>query len=281
MPDALSAADIQDKFIDANGIKTRYLEMGSGQPVVLIHGGGAGADSFGNWRYTLPLYAKHCRAIAVDMLGFGKNEKPDPATFTYSQDARNKHMADFIEALGAGPVHLIGNSMGGSTSTGVAVNRPDLVRKVVLMGSGGIKMKMSEELMAIMKYDYTVEGMRKIVKGLTNPRFNADESLVKYRHELSNRPDVKAAYDATMGWLAEQGGLYYDESFIAKVSHPTLVVHGKNDKVVPLSSAYRFLELIDRSWGYIVPDCGHWAMMEHPEDFARVTLNFLLNDAVK
>jgi len=63
---------------------------------------------------------------------------------------------------------------------------------------------------------------------------------------------------------------------MARVSRPALVVNGKLDQVVPLASAYRLLELLERSWGYIIPNCGHWAMIEHPEDFGAATTRFLL-----
>lgn len=267
------------RFVDAGGIRTHYAEAGSGAPIILIHGGGAGADCVGNWRSSLHLFAKRGRAIAVDMVGFGQTDKPDPAKFVYSQPNRNKHMVSFIEALGLKGVNLIGNSMGGATSIGVAVERPDLVNRVVLMGSAGVRMTISDELKSIVNYDYTTEGMRKIVRGLTNPDFAVNEDLVSYRHALSIAPDVKAAYNATMGWIRENGGLHYEEDYIRRVKVPALVVNGKSDKVVPLSCAYRLLELIDNSWGYIIPHCGHWAMMEHPTDFAGVALNFLLDGA--
>ena len=102
-----------------------------------------------------------------------------------------------------------------------------------------------------------------------------DEDLIDYRHQLSIQPDTRAGYSATIGWIKEQGGLYYEEDFIRRVDVPTLVVGGKNDLVVPPELAFRFLELIDNSWGYILPNCGHWAMLEHPDDFTAETARFL------
>ena len=128
-----------------------------------------------------------------------------------------------------------------------------------------------------MNYDYTTDGMLRIVRGLTNPDFRFDEELVNYRHGLSIQDDTKRAYNAVMGWIREQGGLYYEEDYISRVTQETLVVNGKLDKVVPLSSAYKLLELIENSWGYILPGCGHWAMIEKPVEFTAATLSFLNN----
>ena len=268
----------EGKYLDAGGIKTHYIEQGEGIPTILIHGGGAGADSWGNWRGSLPIFAEKTRAIAIDLVGFGRSDKPDPTDFVYSQDARDQQLADFIEALDSGPVNLVGNSTGGLTSIGAALLKPELVNKVVLMGSAGIETGVNEPLKALTEYDFTPKGMRRIISSLANPDFPISDDLITYRHQLSIDPGVRSGYSAFMGWIESQKGLHRPEEFIAQLKHKTLVVHGKQDMVVPLSSGNRLLELIDNSTGYIVPHCGHWAMMEYPELFARITLDFLLND---
>ncbi len=274
---ALDIDGAESRYIDVNGVNTHYYEAGAGEALILLHGGGAGADGFGNWRGCLADFAEHFHVYAIDMIGFGFTDKPDPQDYSYTQQARNEHIIATIEALGLSSVNLIGNSMGGSTSMGVAIERPDLVDKLVLMGSAGVRAPISDELKSIMNYDYTREGMVKIVRGLTNPHFQFDEELVNYRHALSIQDDTKRAYNAVMGWIREQGGLYYKEEYIARITHETLVVNGKLDLVVPLSSAYKLLELIKNSWGYIIPDCGHWAMIEKPVEFTAAALSFLSN----
>lgn len=276
--DAENIEGAQSQFIDVNGISTHYYEAGSGDPLVLLHGGGAGADAYGNWRGCLQDFAKHFHIYAIDMIGFGFTDKPDPASFSYTQTTRVDHVGGFIQKLGLSNVNLIGNSMGGITSMGVSIENTDRVNKIVLMGSAGIKAPISDELKSIMNYDYTAAGMEKIVRGLTNPNFNFDPDIVSYRHQLSVDSATRAAYDAIMGWIREQQGLFYEEDYIARVSKPTLVVNGKLDKVVQLDCAYKLLELIKNSTGYILPDCGHWAMIEYPDKFARNTLSFLLNE---
>ena len=262
-------------YIDVHGVNTHYYEAGAGEALILLHGGGAGADSFGNWRGCLARFAEHYHVYAVDVIGFGCTDKPDPEHYSYTQQARNQHIIAVIETLGLASVNLIGNSMGGCTSMGVAIERPDLVNKLVLMGSAGVRAPITDELKSIMNYDYTTDGMVRIVRGLTNPEFRFDEELVNYRHGLSIQDDTRQAYNAVMGWIREQGGLYYEEDYIASVTQETLVVNGKLDKVVPLSSAYKLLELINNSWGYIIPGCGHWAMIEKPAQFIAASLSFL------
>jgi len=214
--------------------------------------------------------------IAIEMPGFGQTAKPDPATYDYSQPSRNLHLAAFIEALAPGTaVNLVGNSMGGSTALGVAVERPELVRRLVLMGSAGLNSEITPALLPVIQYDFTLDGMRRLIGALTGAGFVVDEQLVEYRHRLSIEPATRTAYQHIMGWIRAQGGLCYPDDYIRRVRAPTLVVNGKDDVVVPLANAWRFLELIENSWGYLIPHCGHWAMLEAADDFARTTRAFL------
>jgi 2-hydroxy-6-oxo-6-(2'-aminophenyl)hexa-2,4-dienoate hydrolase len=266
----------ESKAVDAGGLATHYIEAGSGDPVVLLHGGGAGADCRSNWFKTMPQFADRFHVFAIDLLGFGHTARPDPSSFAYTQDARIDHIVAAIEALRVGPVHLVGNSMGGATTIGVAVKRPDLVRKVVLMGSGGLTSgPMNPSLLAVVNYDFTREGMVKLCRALANPAFDIDPAMIEYRLNLSTDPATRTAYSATMAWVKQQGGLHYEHEFIRRIQAPTLVVNGKDDKVAPLSNALTFLELIANSWGYIIPHCGHWAMLEYPDDFASEVTRFL------
>jgi 2-hydroxy-6-oxo-6-(2'-aminophenyl)hexa-2,4-dienoate hydrolase len=167
--------------------------------------------------------------------------------------------------------------MGGATAIGVAAERPELVSCLVLMGSAGVTRHLPPVLKPLIHYDFTREGMVALMRILCTERFKIDDEMVDYRYAGAIQPETRRAYGEIMGWVRQAGGLYYEDDFIRQVSAPTLIVNGKQDKVVPLSDAMRLLELIPRSWAYFIPDCGHWAMLEHPRDFARATLNFLDN----
>lgn len=277
-------SEISSHHVDIDGISTHYLACGADNlpALVLIHGGGAGASSRSNWSHLLPVFARNYRCIAVDMVGFGETGKPDPDSYTYSQDNRVRHLCGFVEALEIGPAPLIGNSMGGATALGVAMARPELVSALVLMGSAGLNTELSPALRPILNYDFTLEGMRRLVGGLTGSRYSASEEIIQSRYEDSLKPDTRAAYQQIMAWIGQQGGLFYPEEDIARVKTQTLVVNGKEDLVVPLSCAYKFLELLENSRGYLIPHVGHWVMVEAPEEFASLVNQFLdrvLDDA--
>lgn len=264
------------KFVETCGYRTHYIEMGSGKPLILVHGGGAGADARGNWEsLAMPLFAQSRRVIAMDMVGFGDSLPEHHETFDYSPESRVEQLAAFIEALNIGPVDIIGNSMGGRTSVALASDRPELVDRLVLMGSAGLDHGMGGALQALVHYDFTLVGMERIVAALTHDGFTPEPAMVQYRLDLSCRDANREAFKQTMMQIKERGGLWLEEARIAKVKHRVLVVNGKNDKVVPVSQAIRYLELLENSTGVLLPHCGHWAMIEHPGVFAAIATSFL------
>ncbi|MEG8223045.1 alpha/beta hydrolase [Sphingomonas sp. HH69] len=270
---------LPSNFIATCGYRTHYIEMGEGKPLILIHGGGAGADARGNWeKLCMPLLAKDRRVIALDMVGFGYSDAPDPEGFDYGLECRVDQLIAFIEAMNlveaTGPVDIIGNSMGGRTTLATAIRRPDLVGDMVLMGSAGVDRSMGGGVAPLTEYDFTYAGMERVVAALTNDHYIPDPDMVRYRLELSQRPAYAKALSATFKALVARSGLWIEDEKIAEVQHRTLVVNGKADKVVPPEHAYKFLSLLTNSTGVILPHCGHWAMIEHPVAFAHITSAF-------
>jgi 2-hydroxy-6-oxo-6-(2'-aminophenyl)hexa-2,4-dienoate hydrolase len=270
---------VHSRTVSIGGVQTHYLEAGEGEPLVLIHGGGACADAKGNWEGCIPEYARRFHVLAVDMIGFGVSDRPDPATYSYGQTNRNAHMAEFVEKVAGGSAYLIGNSMGGATALGVTIRRPELVKKLVLMGAAGLDIANPDpsQRAALGGYDYTPEGMRRLVGVLTGPHFKVSDELIAYRHGLTMQPGAREASAAIAEHMRTDGMIYPREE-IASVQTPTLVVGGKLDKIAVLARTYGYLELIPNSWGFVLPHTGHWVMMEAPREFVAVTTAFLSGD---
>lgn len=267
---------LESHYAETCGYRTHYIEAGAGKPLLLVHGGGAGADCRGNWeKLAMPLLARHRRVIAIDMVGFGSSDAPSPDSFDYGPESRADQLIAFIEAMGLGPVDVVGNSMGGRTTLATAIRRPDLIGDFVLMGSAGVDRSMGGALAALTEYDFTYAGMERIVRALTNDHFQPDPQMVQYRLELSQQAAQAQAFGATMKALKQRSGLWIEDEEIASVKHRVLVMNGKDDKVVPVEHAYKFLSLLENSTGVILPHCGHWAMIEHPEKFAGIVQSFL------
>jgi 2-hydroxy-6-oxo-6-(2'-aminophenyl)hexa-2,4-dienoate hydrolase len=250
-------------------VDTHYIEAGKGPLLLLVHGGGAGADCVGNWGSIIPHLSEEFHVVAVDMVGFGRSVGVVADVALYTQAGRVRWLAAFVEALGQGPAVLVGNSMGGATTLGVAIQRPELVAQLVLMGSAGLKVSRppSEELRAVMDYDFTYEGMERVVRALTGKDYQVTPEIVRYRQDLVMRPENREGLSNVQKHTRSTGGMIFADEDVARISAPTLALWGKEDKVVPVEDCYRFLELIGPSWGFIVPGCGHWPMIEKPEAF--------------
>lgn len=268
-------SSVVSKVVEIDGIETHYLTGGEGPPLVLIHGGGSGADAWGNWRTCIPHYLDHFSVYAVDMIGFGKSAKPSGDAYDYGHTNRVRHMAKFIETVIGGPTNIIGNSMGGATALGVAIRRPELLQKLCLMGAAGLDISNPDPAAkkALGGYDYTPEGMRRLIGVLAGPRFTIEDDMVTYRHALTMQPGAKEAMGSLHAAMAKDGMTFPREE-IASVEVETLVVGGKEDQIAVPARIYGYLELMPNSWGFVLPHCGHWVMLEAPEEFTQVTTAF-------
>jgi len=131
-----SIGGFEAKFIEVNGIKTRYYDEGSGEPLLLVHGGPwEGTSSANDWSRNIEGLAKKFRVLAPDKLGNGLTGNPgraDEADFTMA--GQIKHLIQFIETMDVGPVNIVAHAEGG-ISLYLAVERPDLVKSLVLFSS--------------------------------------------------------------------------------------------------------------------------------------------------
>src|SRR5262245_11753928 len=111
-------AEVASKFVEVEGMRTHYLEAGSGFPVVLLHSGEFGGCAELSWEFNIEALAKHFRVIAPDWLGFGESAKI--FSFDDMMGLRIRHIGALLKMLGISQAHFIGNSMGGGVLARVA-----------------------------------------------------------------------------------------------------------------------------------------------------------------
>ena len=264
---------------DANGIKTNYLEAGQGEPVVLIHGSGPGVTSYANWRLVLPALAERFRAIAPDMVGFGYSERPQDVT--YSLDTWAGQTVGVMDALGIDKAHLIGNSFGGAIALRIAAQHSDRVGKLVLMGSMGVPFTITPGLDRVWGYEPSFENMRKVLDVFAYSRDLVNDELADVRYQGSIQPGFQESFAAM--FPADENGsrqrwvdaMTTPEEQIRALPHRALVVHGREDQVIPLETSLKLEQLIDNADLAVFSHCGHWSMIERTEDFNRLVRDFL------
>ena len=121
--------------ITLGNIEVNYHDQGSGLPVILLHGSGAGVSAWANWRSTIPELATFRRVIAPDLVGFGYTQVPENFEFKHMQSWVDQ-VIDLLDALDIGQADFVGNSFGASLTLALVTRYPERVRRMVLMGSG-------------------------------------------------------------------------------------------------------------------------------------------------
>ncbi|MBW8382337.1 MAG: alpha/beta fold hydrolase, partial [Youngiibacter sp.] len=147
----------------ANSVKTgdfntNYHDLGEGYPLILVHGSGPGVSAWANWRLIIPKLSQTRRVLAPDMVGFGYTDRPEGVE--YNMETWTKQAIDFMDALGIEKADFVGNSFGGALAIALAVEYPERVRKVVLMGAMGVNFPITEGLDSVWGYEPSVERMR-------------------------------------------------------------------------------------------------------------------------
>ena len=280
MPDThVLTEDATSKFIDANGVRVHYHDAGSGTPLVLIHGGGPGAGGWSNYSRNLEPLSKHFRVICPDLPGFGRSDMKPVGSAMPGWYA--EVMADFLRALGLEKAHFIGNSLGGMVTLKLALEHPEMVDKMVLMGTGGslpVFSTFPTEGIKTLLFFYDGEGPSlKRLKGFINqfvydPSQLTDE-LLEQRMKVALDPRIVENPPMRPNPKVPLDELWRDVR-LTKLPHETLMIWGREDRVMPLDMAFPLLKQIPRARLFVMPQCGHWAQWEHAEEFNRVATDF-------
>jgi len=260
--------------IRAAGIETNYHDQGSGFPVLFIHGSGPGVSAFANWRLALPELATTHRVIAPDMVGFGFTDRPEGVT--YDVDTWVAQAIGLLDALGVAKAHIVGNSFGGAIALALAIRHPERVERLVLMGSVGVPFPITPGLDAVWGYQPSFENMRKLLDIFAYSRDLVNDELAELRYKASIRPGFQESFSAMFPAPRQRwvDAMASREADIRALRHETLIIHGRDDKVIPLSNSLTLLDWIDRSQLHVFSRCGHWVQIEHAQRFAQLLVGF-------
>jgi len=280
----VSKAEVKAKFTQSSshfvlwrGAEIHYTDEGSGVPVVMIHGLGG---SFRNWDKLRDRMKNDYRVIRIDLPGFGLSDLPQPDGDKpdYIQQYRD-FMTFMLDTMHVDSVYLVGNSMGGMMSWGTTVDHPDRVKKLVLIASAGYDMEnVSNNAARALKMPFIGYFLK---KGFPLSFSEGNARKIYYDHSKINHEAVK---DNNMIWNREgnipaaialaSSGQFPDSGMIASVKCPTLIIWGKDDKIVPFNHAYRFKRDIKGSEVIAFDHCGHCPMIELPDETAAAIRRF-------
>ncbi len=267
------------KRVQAAGFETNYHDLGQGHPVVMIHGSGPGVTAWANWRLNMGPLSERMRVLAPDMLGFGYTDSP--AGTKYGLETWLEHLVGFLDALQIDRADFIGNSFGGGLALAFAIKHPDRVRKLVLMGSVGVSFPLTPGLDAVWGYTPSFENMRALLDVFAHDRKLVSDELAELRYKASIREGVQERFAQMFSPGPRQQyieGLASSEQDIRSLPHETLVIHGREDKVIPVSNSHQLSSLIPNAQLHVFPHCGHWTQIEWASSFNALVTHFLAQD---
>jgi pimeloyl-ACP methyl ester carboxylesterase len=268
------------RFVDVDGVRVHYQEAGeqNASVLVLIHGF---ASSTLVWsKVFLALADAGFRVIAVDMLGYGYSGKPRNGEYTIAGQA--SLLMRLLERLGIKRATLVGSSYGGAVAATCALDYPERVEKLVLVGPVNNNRPLNFKLMKIFGSPVLGDvvsplliGSRRLLRRRMKRVYDRhawvlDERRVDARHfPLRASATQRAIIRTVRGWDAER--ISRDAHLIRK---PTLLLWGENDIEIPLSDGERLHEEIAGSRLVVFLNCGHLPHEEYPEAFTKVVADF-------
>jgi 4,5:9,10-diseco-3-hydroxy-5,9,17-trioxoandrosta-1(10),2-diene-4-oate hydrolase len=255
------------------GYEMHYLEHGRGPAVVFVHGSGPGVNAYSNF---FPNYraiaAAGYRCVLPDMIGFGWSSKPDDIDYTLELFVPT--LREFLDLLKIERCVLVGNSLGGAISMKLAIDHPERVEKLIVMGPGGIEARetyfkmpgIQKMVSQFVGSGFDRPGLRRLLELLAyDPNTITDELLEQRFNILQTQPKAVLARMSITDLTPELG----------KLRGPLLGFWGVEDQFCPASGYEKILRAVPDSRFIMYSRCGHWAMIERAEDFNRNAIEFL------
>lgn len=270
----------ETKFVESANGRVAYQEAGEGPTVILIHGGGPGAYGYSNYRRNLiPLAERGNRVVIIDLPGYGQSDHRDLDNSMWP--SKSQAVLELIDHLGVEKASLVGNSLGGGTAMRLALDSPDRVDKLILMGPGGSLPATStfptEGLMRMLTfYDGegpTIEKLDKVIDLLVYDRSTITPDLVAERFKTATLPQTLANPPLRGQGYNPKNDLWREE--LEKIHHKTLLIWGQDDRVLPLDMSFVLLKRIPNADLHVFSKCGHWAQWERADEFNELVGNFL------
>ena len=257
--------------VRSNGVSLYYEETGSGQPVLLVHGGGG---NLLQWSFQVPCFSQRCRTVAVDLRGHGRSETPADG---YSLEIFSADLLGLMDALGMEKATLVGLTLGGMVGLRFALDHPDRLHALVLVSvSEGGRQTMRERFEMSAQIAET-QGMEMLAEGfcsvLFSPWFLEEKHDFVEAFKKSMQQSSPRGYAQTIRALANRPPL---SGQLGRMRTPTLVVVGEDDVTeFPLQDAPLYTREISRAELMRIPRAGHLACIEQPDLFNEGVMRFL------
>ncbi len=262
----------------------RYHEAGDGPPLLMLHGSGPGVSGWRNYRGNLAVFAEHFRCLVLEFPGFGVSDPTDQ----HPMVAAPASVLRFLTGLGLDQVAVIGNSMGGIVAANLAIAQPNLFSRIVTIGGVGTNVlspSPGEGINLLM--DFTDNPSREALiawlHSMVYDRAIVTEEMIEERWALATEPktleSARRMYSRAAMTAGAAAARASDQppywAMLHKITAPTLVTWGRDDRVSPVEMALVPLRTLPRGEIHVFPNCGHWVMIEQKAAWESAVLAFL------
>jgi len=273
----------QTRSVAVGARQIHLAEFGAGMPLLLLHGGGPGASGQSNYVRNIGALARHFRVLVPDLPGYGQSSKQVDAADPFGDQAGA--MLGLLDALDIERAHVVGNSLGGACALRMALDAPQRIGRLVLMGPGGIGISQSqptEGLKRLLGY-YAGEGptfdklRRFICEDLVFDASQVSDAVLQERYAASIDPEVVANPPLRAPKDLEafkRLDLLLDPRLPA-LATPTLVMWGAEDRVNPPAGAAALQQRLPACDTVLFSRTGHWVQWERAAEFNAFVAGFL------
>lgn len=270
-------------IIQTGSHKTRLTRVGRGDPILFLHGSGPGATGMSNWTLASQTLADKYELLIPDLVGYGGSSHPDPAPSGMRRWMRLwiDQLLALLDQLDIERVHLVGNSLGGAVALHLLMEAPHRFHKVLLMGPAGAPIQLTPELDRIWGFyeDPTPASMKNNMRWFTfDDGFIVDriDEVAHMRLEAAMQPAVRKSYERLFPAPRQRhlDELIVPPSALRRIHNPVLIVHGRDDSVVPFESSLYLLKHLHQVQMHVVGRCNHWTQIEHADTFHALLRGF-------
>ena len=285
------------KFIEVDGIRTRYFDAGEGETIVLFHGGNFGsphgADCAADWNLNFDGLSGQCRVIAVDKIGQGYTDNPR-TDGEYSMESVVRHALHFLEVLDLGDCHIVGHSRGAYLTCRMTLEDPSRIKSNIMVDTATLGpgqgrnhivfadtpqpfLSRESQRWVMERYSYnpkcvTEDWLDELMRVAALPKYQ--ESVEKMEQQgLEQRvflPSHGQQKAETFDWLMERG-----------TGRPNLLIWGLNDPTATVDQGFVLFDIVShkepRTEMHVFNESGHFTYREHPEAFNRLVLDYAKN----
>jgi pimeloyl-ACP methyl ester carboxylesterase len=281
----LSRSALQGRFIDVAGYRTYYIDQGQGPVILLMHGASVAVDAWLTWHSTIAQLSRSFRVLAFDQPAFGRTDMPKDGRYL-NRLQRTDHALAFLDALDVERAILIGHSEGGFMAARMAIVRPGLADKLVIVTSGGTAPRLGGDLdrdwMAASKAAYNYKGGADSEDGFigTNAvlRRVADPAIEAMFRENYRRAQASGQIEMFRRRSAEESDIQrytllqeeHIHPYLSQLTMPALILWAADDPTVPVERGLRLARLFPKADFHVFSGAAHMVMFDRPEAFNRL-----------